>query len=62
MSIGLLFWLLFIVGALLAFIFGLTGKINVVEIFILVQVALLGWKVFGFPIQRGGLATPEGAR
>lgn len=53
MSIGLLFWIIFIVGAILAFVFGLFGKINVVEIFILVQVALLGWGVFGSPIKRG---------
>ena len=61
MSIGFLFWILFILGVGL-YIFGFysTSKWDVFSIFLLVQVFLLGWGVFGSPIRRGPVRpSPE---
>lgn len=54
MSIALLFWLLFIIGvALWLFKLVTAPAFNVLEIFILVQIFLLGCGIFGWPIKRG---------
>jgi len=54
MSVGLLFWIVFIAAAAL-WLLGIVGpgRPSAVEIFVLIQLALLGWQVFGWPIKRG---------
>ncbi len=49
MPIGFIFWLIMIIGLILCLIG--YGPVWAVPLVLFVLLALLGWKVFGFPIQ-----------
>ncbi len=49
MPIGFIFWLIMIIGLILALIG--YGPVWAVPLVLFVLLALLGWRAFGFPVQ-----------